>query len=55
MPATSTAQWKYMKGIAEGSIPVTASTPSRAQAREFIASQPTPKKLPARAKKRKAK
>lgn len=47
MPATSKAQWKLMKGIAEGSIPPRDGITKKA-AQEFIRSQPSPKGLPAK-------
>ena len=45
MPAKSKSQWRLMKGIAEGSIKPRKGLPTKAQAREFIASQSTPKGL----------
>jgi len=52
MPAKSKAQWKLMKGIAEGSIKPRKGLPSKAQAQEFIGGQ-SPKGLPKRVKKKK--
>jgi hypothetical protein len=48
VPAQSSAQWKLMKGICEGSIPPGNGKPSRKEACEFIRSQPSPKGLPAK-------
>lgn len=47
MPATSKAQFRFMKGIAGGMKPRKKGAPSRTQAKEFVAGQ-SPKGLPAR-------
>ena len=49
MPVKSQAQAKYMRAVAAGSVK--AKGLSKAQAKEFVAHQPT-KNLPARAKKK---
>ena len=46
MPARSSAQWKLMKGICEGSIAPGKGKPTRKEACEFIRGQPSPKGLP---------
>ena len=51
MPATSKAQWSYMKAIAAGHVE--SDTLSPEDAAEFIEAQPTPKGLPKRVKKEK--
>jgi len=50
MPAESKAQFKLMKGIAEGSIKPRKGLPSKKVAQEFIKGQ-SPKGLPKRKKK----
>ena len=50
MPARSKAQFRLMKGIAEGSIKPKGGL-SKATAREFVAGQ-SPKKLPNKVKKK---
>ena len=50
MPAKSKAQFRLMKGIAEGSIPAKGGL-TRKSAGEFVQGQ-SPKKLPAKVKKK---
>lgn len=50
MPAKSKAQFRMMKGIAEGSIPPKGGL-TRKTAGEYVEGQ-SPKKLPAKAKKK---
>jgi len=47
MPAKSKAQFKFMKGICEGSVPAGGKRPSRKVACEFVKGQ-SPKGLPKR-------
>jgi hypothetical protein len=54
MPARSKAQFRLMKGIAEGGIKPRKGLPSRKEAAEFVEGQ-SPKGLPERVKKRKKK
>ena len=49
MPAKSKAQFRLMKGIAEGSIKPRPGLPSKKVAKEFIAGQ-SPKGLPKKKK-----
>ena len=50
MPATSEQQWKLMKSIVEGNAKIPGL--SKEEAEEFISSQPSPKGLPEKKKKR---
>lgn len=50
MPATSKAQFRFMQGVASGSIKPKGGL-SKAKAAEFVKGQ-SPKRLPARAKKK---
>ena len=52
MPAKSKQQFKFMKGIAEGSIKHRKGLPSRRVAKEFVEGQ-SPKGLPKKVKKAK--
>jgi len=54
MPAKSKAQFRLMKGIAEGGIKPRKGLPSKKEAAEFVEGQ-SPKGLPERVKKRKKK
>lgn len=49
MPAKSKAQYRFMQGVASGSIK--APGLSKKQAKEFAAKTKNPKKLPKRVKK----
>lgn len=50
MPAKSKQQWKFMKAVCSGSI--NKSGLSKKAACEYISSQPTPKGLPKKKKKK---
>jgi hypothetical protein len=51
MPAKSKQQWKFMKSVAAGKAK--AKGLSKAEAEEYVSSQPSPKGLPRKVKKEK--
>ncbi len=50
MPASSQKQWRFMKAVAAGDVKQKGL--SKAEATEYISSQPTPEGLPEKAKRK---